>query len=168
MYTFSWYFIKVNMVQRSRRAKRKNVRGTEDGVSWNDFEYNKCLGCGTAYRKMGMSMMVPDEVDMELKVVKCGMCIVTEMNVGKGDNELLRKEVGGLMKEVGELRMDVGELRLKNINKDKEVTEVKIKEEDSNESYSSIIFILLLSSSHIIYNYDLTAHDIHFTITIYI
>ena len=25
-------------------------------------------------------MMVPDEVDMEHEVVKCGMCIVKEMN----------------------------------------------------------------------------------------
>ena len=42
--------------------------------------------------------------------LKCGMCIIKE-------NELLRKEVG--------------ELRLQSINKDKEVTEVKRKEEDS-------------------------------------
>ena len=37
-----------------------------------------------------------------------------------------------------------------------------------NKSYSSMIFILLLSNSHFIYNYDLIAHDIHLTITTYI
>ena len=36
-------------------------------------------------------MMAPDEVDMEHEVVKCGMCIVKEMNVVKGEKELLRK-----------------------------------------------------------------------------
>ena len=36
-------------------------------------------------------MMVSDEVDMEHEVVKWGMCIVKEMNVRKGVNELLRK-----------------------------------------------------------------------------
>ena len=36
-------------------------------------------------------MMVPDEVEHE--VVKCGMCIVKEINVVKGEKELLRKEV---------------------------------------------------------------------------
>ena len=35
-------------------------------------------------------MMVPDEVDMEHEVVKCSMCIVKEMNIGKGENELLK------------------------------------------------------------------------------
>ena len=82
-------------------------------------------------------MMVPDEVDMEHEVVKCGMCIVKEMNVVKGEKDLLRKEVGELRKEVGELRkeigelkMEVGELRVQSINKDKEVAEVKTKEED--------------------------------------
>ena len=69
-------------------------------------------------------MMVPDEVDMEHEVVKCGMCSVKEMNVQKGEKELLRKEVG-------ELRKEVGELRVQSINKDKEVAEVKTKEEDS-------------------------------------
>ena len=62
-------------------------------------------------------MMVPDEVDMEHEVVKCGMCIVKEMNVVKGEKELLKKEVG--------------ELRVLSIHKDKEVAEVKTKEEDS-------------------------------------
>ena len=57
-------------------------------------------------------MMVPDEVDMEHEVVKCGMCIVKEMNVGKRENELLRKEVG-------ELKKEVEELGLQSINKDK-------------------------------------------------
>ena len=51
-------------------------------------------------------MMVPDEVDMEHEVVKCGVCIVKEMNVGKGENKLLRKVVGELRKEVGELRKE--------------------------------------------------------------
>ena len=32
--------------------------------------------------------------DMEHEVVKCGMCMVKEMNVLKRENELLRKEVG--------------------------------------------------------------------------
>ena len=40
----------------------------------------KWLECGTTNCKMWMSMMVPDEVDMEHDVVKCGMCIVKEMN----------------------------------------------------------------------------------------
>ena len=43
-----------------------------------------------------MTMMVPDEVVMEHEVVKCGMCMVKEMNVVKRANELLRKEVGEL------------------------------------------------------------------------
>ena len=60
-----------------------------------------------------MSMMVPDE-DMEHEDVKCGMCIVKEMNVVKGEKELLRKEVG--------------ELRVQSIN---EVAEVKTKGEVS-------------------------------------
>ena len=62
-------------------------------------------------------MMVSDEVDMELEAVKCGMCIVKEMNVVKGEKELLRKEVG--------------ELRVQSINKDKEIADVKTKEEHS-------------------------------------
>ena len=45
------------------------------------------------------------------------MCIVKEMIVVKGEKELLRKEVG--------------KLRVQSINKDKEVAEVKTKEEDS-------------------------------------
>ena len=52
-------------------------------------------------------MMVPDEVDMEHEAFKCGMCIVKEMNVMKGEKDLLRKEVG--------------ELRVQTITKDKEV-----------------------------------------------
>ena len=56
------------MVQRSQSGKRK------DGVAWNGFEC-KWLECGTTNCKMGMSMMVPDEVDMEHEVVKCGMYI---------------------------------------------------------------------------------------------
>ena len=64
-----------------------------------------------------MSMIVPDEVDMEHEVVKCGMCIEKEMNVVQGEKELLRKEVV--------------ELRVQSINKDNEVSDVKTKEEDS-------------------------------------
>ena len=79
-------------------------------TEWNGFEC-KWLKCGTTNCKMWMSMMVPDEVDMEHEVVKCGMCIVK-------DKELLKKKVGELMKEVGELRVQ-------SISKDKEVAEVK-------------------------------------------
>ena len=74
--------------------------------------------------------MVPDEVDMEHEVVKCGMCIVKEINVVKGEKELLRKEAGELRKAVGELKKEDGELRVQCINKDKKVAEVKTKEED--------------------------------------
>ena len=76
-------------------------------------------------------MMVPDEVEMEHAVVKCGMCIVKEMNVVKGEEDLLRKEVGELRKEIGELKKEVGDLPVQSINKDKEVTDVKTKEEHS-------------------------------------
>ena len=54
-----------------------------------------------------------------------------KMNVVKGEKELLSREVGELRKEVGELTKEVGELRVQSINKDKEVSEVKTKEEDS-------------------------------------
>ena len=47
-------------------------------------------------------MMVPDEVDMEHETFKCGMCIVKEMNVMKGEKDLLRKEVEELRKEIEE------------------------------------------------------------------
>ena len=67
---------------------------------------------------------MPDEVDMGHEVVKGGMYIVNEMNVVKGEKELLRKEVG-------ELKKEVGKLRVQSINKDKGVAEVKTKEEDS-------------------------------------
>ena len=80
------------MAQRSQRETRKDERSTEDGVKWIGFEY-KWLECGTTNCKMWMSMMVPDEVDMEHEVVKCDMCIVKEMNVVKEEKELLRKEV---------------------------------------------------------------------------
>ena len=56
----------------------------------------------------------------------------------KGEKELLykevgelKKEIGELKKEIGELKKEVGELRVQSINKDKEVAEVKTKEEDS-------------------------------------
>ena len=107
------------MTQRSQRGKRKDERSTEDGVAWNGFEC-KWLECGTTNCNMWMSMMVPDDVDMKHEVVKWGMCIVKEMNVVKGEKDLLRKEVG-------ELRKEVGELRVQSINKDKEVADVKTK-----------------------------------------
>ena len=72
------------MSQRSQRGKRKDERSTEDGVGWNCFEC-KWLECGTTSCRMWMSMMVPGEVDMEHEVVKCGMCIVKEMHVVKGE-----------------------------------------------------------------------------------
>ena len=125
------------MAQRSQRDKRKDERSTDDGMAWNGFEC-KCLECGTTNCKMWMSMMVPDEVDMEHGAVKCGMCIVNEINVVKGDKDLLtkevgelRKEIGELRKEIGELKKEVGELRMQSINKDKEVADVKTKEEHS-------------------------------------
>ena len=111
------------MAQQSQRRKRKDERSTEDGVAWNSFGC-KWLECGTTNCKMWMSMLVPDEVDMEHEVVKCGVYIVKKMNVVKGEKELLRKEVG-------ELKEKVEELRVQSINKDKEVAEVKTKEEDS-------------------------------------
>ena len=63
--------------------------------------------------------------------MKCGMCIVKEINVVKGEKERLRKEVGELRKEIGELKKEVGELRVQSIIKDEEVAEVKTKEADS-------------------------------------
>ena len=78
-------------------------------MAWNGFEC-KWLECGTTNCKMWMSLMVPDEVDMEHEVVKCGMYIVKKMNVG---------------------RKEVGELRVQSINKDKEVADVTTKEEHS-------------------------------------
>ena len=38
-------------------------------------------------------MMVPDEVDMEHEAVKCCMCIVKELNVVNGEQDLLRKKI---------------------------------------------------------------------------
>ena len=73
--------------EKSQRGKRKDERSTDDGMAWNGFEC-KWLECGTTNCKMWISMMVADEVDM-----KCGMCIVNEMNVVKGEKDLLRKEV---------------------------------------------------------------------------
>ena len=78
-----------------------------------------------------MSMMVPDEVDMDHEAVKCDICIVKEMNVVKGDKELLRNEVGELRNEIGELKKEIEELGVQSINKDKEVAKVKTKEEHS-------------------------------------
>ena len=39
--------------------------------------------------------MVPDGVDVEHEILKCGMCIVNERDVLQRENEYLRKEVGG-------------------------------------------------------------------------
>ena len=89
-----------NLLQQPRAGLSKNrglaPRLTEDGVAWNGFEC-KCLACGTTNCKMWMSMMVQDEMDMEHEVAKCGMCIIKEINVVKGEKELWRKEVGELM-----------------------------------------------------------------------
>ena len=95
-------------------------------MACNDFEC-KWLEYGTTNSKMWMSMMVPYEVNMEHEIVKCGMCIVKDMNVVKGEKELLRKEVGELKKEIGELKKKVRELMVQLIIKDKEVAEVKTK-----------------------------------------
>ena len=76
-------------------------------------------------------MMVPDEVDMEHETFKCDMCIVKEMNVMKGEKDRLRKVVEDLRKEIGELKKEVGELRVPTITKDKDVDDVKAKEEHS-------------------------------------
>ena len=60
--------------------------------------------------------------------MKCGLYIVKEMNIVKGE---VKGEKELLRKEVGELKKEVGELRVHSINKDKEVAEVKTKDEDS-------------------------------------
>ena len=83
------------MAQRTLRCKRKDERNTEDGVAWNGFDC-KWSECSTTNYKMWMSMVVPDEVDMEHEVVKCGMRIVRGMHVVKGEKEVLRKDVGEL------------------------------------------------------------------------
>ena len=111
------------MAHRSQRGKQKDERSTEDEVAWDGFEC-KWLECGTTNCKMWMLMMVPDEVHMEHEAVKCGMCIVKEINVVKEEKELLRKEIG-------ELKKGVGELRVQSISKDTEVAEVQTKEEHS-------------------------------------
>ena len=49
----------------------------------------------------------------------------------KGEKYLLMKEVEELRKEIGELKKEVGELRVQTITKDKEVDDVKAKEENS-------------------------------------
>ena len=102
---FSWYYITANIAQRSQRGKRKGERSTDYGMAWNGFEC-KWLECGNTNCKMWMSMMVPDEVDMEYEAFKCGMCIVKEMNVMKGEKDLLRKEVDELRKEIVELKKE--------------------------------------------------------------
>ena len=81
------------MVQGSQRI-------SDDVMAWNGFEC-KWLECGTTNCKMWMSMIVPDEVDIEHESV------------------------------IGELKKEVGELRVQSINKDKEVADVKTKEEHS-------------------------------------
>ena len=64
---------------------------------------------------------------MKLSNVVC----VKEMNVVKGENDLLRNEVGEFRKEIRELKKEVGELRVQSINKEKEVADVITKEEHS-------------------------------------
>ena len=101
------------MAQRSQRGKRKDERSTEDGMAWNGFEC-KWLECGTTNCKIWRSITVPDEVDREHGVVKCGMCIVKEMNVvkgEKGENDVLRKEVKKI--EEGNWRIEEGSWRIK-------------------------------------------------------
>ena len=85
------------MAQRSQRGKRKDERSTEDGVAWNGFEC-KWLECGTTNCKMWMSMMVPDEVDMEHEVIKCVMCIVKEIG-GCERREITVEEAESKQKE---------------------------------------------------------------------
>ena len=96
------------MAQRSQRGKRKDERSTDDGMAWNGFEC-KWLESGTANCKMWMSMMVPDEVDMEHEVVKCGMCIVKEMNVVKRRERSV--EEGSWRIEEGNWRIEEGSWR---------------------------------------------------------
>ena len=60
--------------------------------------------------KYGLSMVVPDEVDMKHEAFKCGMCIVKEMIVMKGEKDLLRKEVEELRKEIW--RIEEGSWRI--------------------------------------------------------
>ena len=51
-------------------------------MEWHGMVFEcKCLECGTTNCRMWMSMMVPDEVDMEHEAFKCGMCIVKERNI---------------------------------------------------------------------------------------
>ena len=54
-----------------------------------------------------------------------------EKDLLRKEVEELRKEIGELKKEVGELKKEVGELRVQTITKDKEVDDVKAKEEHS-------------------------------------
>ena len=118
------------MAQRSQRGKRKDERSTDDGMAWNCSECT-WSECGTTNCNMWMSMMVPEEVDMEHEAFKCGMCIVKEMNVIEGEKDMLRNVVEELRKEIGELKKEVGELRVQTITKDKEVDYVKAKEQHS-------------------------------------
>ena len=59
-------------------------------MAWSGFECN-WLGCGST--NCNIWMIAPDEVDMEHEVVKCGMCMVNEVNILKRGNEWLNKEV---------------------------------------------------------------------------
>ena len=98
------------MAQRSQRGKRKDERSTDDGMAWNGFEC-KWLECGTANCKMWMSMMVPDEVDMEHEV--CQMWYVH----CKGDECCERRErsveEGSWRIEEGNWRIEEGSWRIK-------------------------------------------------------
>ena len=86
-----------------------------DDVQWNGFEC-KWMECGSPNCKMSISMMVPDGVDVEHEVVKCGMCIVKEINDLRKENESLGNEVK--------------EWKMKTMNKKKEEIEVKRQEEE--------------------------------------
>ena len=72
-----------------------------------------------------------DEINLRYKINLKLTLRATSSEVEKGEKDLLRKEVGELRKEIGELKKEIGELRVQSINKDKEVAEVKTKEEDS-------------------------------------
>ena len=63
-------------------------------------------------------------VHVEHEVVKCGMCIVKEMNDSRKQNESLGNEVK--------------EWKLKTVNKEKEQIEVKRQEEESWATVASI------------------------------
>ena len=73
----------MNQISRwpnGRREVNEKMKEVQDGIAWNGFQC-KWLECGSTNCKMWMSMVVLNQVDMEHEVVKCGMCMVTEVNV---------------------------------------------------------------------------------------